>query len=498
MKYTILFSLLIVLFTYVSSSAQIEYPKRELRGAWMATVKNIDWPSSNTETSGEQIAEMVKMMKNLKAAGINTVIFQVRTECDALYNSPYEPWSYWLTGKQGRAPKPYFDPLAFAVSEAHRLGMELHAWFNPYRAVRKVRDYAPAANHVSVTHPDWIITSGTGEILNPGIPAVRHYIAKIIGDVVRRYDVDGIHFDDYFYPYTPLSNQDSLTYLKYRGSFTNIDDWRRNNINQMVAEVYDTINAVNPRVKFGISPFGIVENKYAGTDGFESYYKIYCDPLNWLEHKTVDYITPQIYWAIGFKKADYAKLLPWWATVTNGRQLYIGLFSSKMAASDYKGDPDMIERQMRMNRSTPNVSGEVFFSAKSISNDYSNLADSLKYSLYKYPALIPTMPWKDSVPPLPPANLEITSDSAGTQLEWEKPAAASDGDTASQYVIYRFMRGDIEDINNPENIIAVIGGDNHGFLDTTEISGITYEYKVSALDKLSNESKDNPSIVHLK
>ena len=464
----------------------------------MATVKNIDWPASNTETSGEQIAEMVKMMKDLKAAGINTVIFQVRTECDALYDSPYEPWSYWLTGKQGRAPEPYYDPLAFAVSEAHKLGMELHAWFNPYRAVRKIGDYEQAANHVSVTHPDWIITSGTGQILNPGIPAVRHYIAKIIGDVVRRYDVDGIHFDDYFYPYTPLTNQDSLTYLKYKGSFTNIDDWRRNNINQMVAEVYDTINTVNPHVKFGISPFGIVENKYAGTNGFESYKKIYCDPLNWLEHKTVDYITPQIYWEIGFDKADYAKLLPWWSTVTNGRQLYIGLFSSKMAASDYKGDRDMIEKQMRMNRKTPNVRGEVFFSAKSISNEYSNLADTLKYGFYKYPALIPTMPWKDNVPPLPPTDLKITIDSAGTHLYWNKPAAAADGDTAYEYVIYRIMGGSGEYINNPENILAIISGGDNNYVDTSAIEGISYEYIVSSLDRLHNESKNNPAAVKLR
>jgi uncharacterized lipoprotein YddW (UPF0748 family) len=491
-----IFTFILLLTFSLSIKAQSQYPKRELRGAWIATVENIDWPRSNTETSGEQIKELVDIIDSLKLAGINAVYFQVRTECDALYKSSYEPWSYYLTGQQGKVPDPYYDPLAFAISEAHSKGMELHAWFNPYRAVRKVGDYPIADNHVTKTHPDWILDFGTYKMLNPGIPAVRHYIAKIVADVVRRYNVDGIHFDDYFYPYVPhITNQDSAAFAEYGGNFTNVDDWRRNNINQMIAEVHDTIEAINSDVKFGVSPFGIVENKYAGTDGFESYNKIYCDPLNWIKNKTVDYVAPQLYWEIGNKAADYAKLLPWWASVIDGRQLYIGIFSSKLAARDYKGLKTELEDEINLNSITPNVSGTIFFSAKSITQNYSGLADTLENSLFKYPALVPAMPWKDSVPPLAPQNLVLTQDSSGVTLNWEKPPQASDGDYASQYIIYRFAPSDVVDFDNAKNIIFITPGDQTTFKDTRIKKHTEYTYVVSSLDKMKNESEGNASAV---
>ena len=469
---------------------QYVYPKRELRGAWIATVANIDWPTSKYETPGRQIRELVNIFDKLKAAGINTVYFQVRTECDALYKSSYEPWSYWLTGKQGQAPKPYFDPLAFAISEAHSRGMELHAWFNPYRAVKTTGEYPIAKNHVTVLHPDWILDFKTYKMLNPGIPAVRDYIAKIVADVVRRYDVDGIHFDDYFYPYTPkISNQDEATYKRYNGGIKDIDDWRRHNINQMVAEVYDTIQAINPHIKFGISPFGIVENKYAGTHGFESYKTIYCDPVTWLKDKTVDYVLPQLYWEIGNHAADFSRLLPWWSSVVDGRQLYVGSFSTKMAGTDYKGSPSELENQIRLSRQIIKVSGIVFFSSKSITDNYSHFADSLKM-YFKYPALIPAMKWKDSIPPQPPTNLKAESDSLGIKLIWNKPAIASDGDSAYKFVIYRFSSPDEIDLDDATHIIQVTNNANDSFFDR-DASGnnSSLTYVVTALDRMNNESK---------
>ncbi len=493
-KYLPVFFIFAILISQVVI-AQNKNPKREFRGAWLATVANIDWPTSKTATSGSQISELVAIFDSLKAAGINVVLFQVRTECDALYDSKYEPWSYWLTGHQGKAPDPYYDPLAFAVAEAHARGMQLQAWLNPYRAVKQVGEYDVSPTHVSNLHPNWILDFSKYKMLNPGIPDVTNYIARIVGDIVRRYDVDGIHFDDYFYPYTPkISNQDSLTFKEYGGAFTNVDDWRRNNINKMVEAVYDTINSINPRVEFGISPFGIVENKYTGTNGFESYKILYCDPLTWLKDKTVDYITPQLYWEIGHKAAPYEKLLPWWSTILDGRQLYVGVFSSKMAAKNYKGPKDELEQQIKMNRNTSNVDGTVFFSAKSIVYNYSGLADTLKNRVFKYPALVPTMSWKDNVLPNSPKMFVAEDDSNFINLTWELPEVAKDGEIASGFVLYKFINGQKVDINQSKNIMIVLNGNILSYKDYNVEKGSNYTYVISALDRIQNESINNTQV----
>ncbi len=483
---------ILIFLTIISNNIfpQYVYPKRELRGVWIATVANIDWPTNRNESTQKQKDELISILDKLKASGINTIFFQVRTECDALYKSNYEPWSYWLTGEQGKAPSPFYDPLTFIISEAHKRGMELHAWFNPYRAVKTVGEYKIADNHISITHPDWILDFKTYKMLNPGIPAVNDYIAKIIADVVRRYDVDGIHFDDYFYPYTPkITTEDAKTFKKYKGKFKDIDDWRRNNINHMVAEVYDTIQAINPRIKFGISPFGIVENKFAYTHGFESYKTIYCDPVNWLKNKTVDYITPQLYWEIGNKAADYGSLLPWWSTVVNRRQIYVGIFSTKFAESTYKGSSNELEQQLRLSRQIINTYGTVFFSSKSITDNYSHFADSLK-KYYKYPALIPTMSWKDTIPPLEPKNLNAKVEENSIKLEWNKPDKASDGDTALKYVIYKFDFPRQVNLEDAWHILKVQNSDETSFIDSTVgIENHEITYVVTALDRMNNESK---------
>lgn len=495
--------LILIVLMLLSSGlfAQNVPPKREFRGAWVATVANIDWPSNRNATPGEQIAELVSIMDKLKASGVNAVIFQIRTECDALYNSPIEPWSYWLTGQQGKAPEPFYDPLQFAISEAHSRGMELHAWFNPYRAVKTIGDYTAAPNHVSQMHPDWLLSFKGYKMLDPGLPEVKNFVLSIVSDVLRRYDVDGIHFDDYFYPYGPkVANEDSVTFAKYKGSFTNIDDWRRNNINDLMAKIYDTVKVVKPRVKFGISPFGIVENKYAGTNGFESYNILYCDPLTWINNKSLDYMNPQLYWEIGHARADYAKLLPWWASVTKNMHLYIGQFSSQMAAPNYKGKKTELEDQMRLNRTTANVQGEVFFSAKSISNNFSGFADTLKNNFYRYPALPPVMPWKETTPPLAPQNLTIKGDSTGTvTLEWTAPLAAGDGEKASYYAVYRFSDKDEINTEDPRFLLDVIPAKKTTFKDhLTPGSGLKYTYVVTALDRLYNESEKSTTTLSLK
>jgi len=490
----------LIIFLHQTTIAQNIPPKYEMRAAWVATVKNIDWPTSYEITPGEQVKEIVNQFEALRDAGINAIFFQIRTECDALYNSNYEPWSNWLTGEQGKEPDPYYDPLEFAISEAHTRGMELHAWFNPYRAVRDTSDYIPSLNHVSVKHPEWILQFGKFKMLDPGQPAVREHILNVMTDVLTRYDIDGIHFDDYFYPYTPkISNEDSLTFAKYNRGFTDIDDWRRDNINLLMAEIYKIILAVKPKVKFGISPFGIVLNEYTGTDGFNSYDILYCDPLNWIENKTIDYINPQLYWEMDHKRAPYSKLQPWWAEVTKGRHLYIGLYSSKMASEKYKGLKSELGDQIRLNRNTENVRGSVFFSAKSITNNWSGLADSMKNDWYKYPALPPKMSWKDNIPPLAPQNLFLFSDSSGVYVNWEKPEAASDGEFPYYYLVYRFDEDEEINISDPRKIIQKVLNGETIYLDKEKlIDGGEYYYVVTSVDKLHNESKPEIQGIEIK
>ncbi len=464
-----------------------QYPKREMRGVWVAVVENIDWPSSPTETSGEQISELVGLFDKLQAAGINTIFFQVRTECDAIYKSSFEPWSFWLTGKQGKAPDPFYDPLEFAIKEAHSKGMELHAWINPYRAVKDTSSYVNSKNHISKTHPEWMLQFGKLKILNPGIPEVTNYIVKIVTDIVSKYPVDGIHFDDYFYPYSPqITNEDSATFRTYKGKFTNIDDWRRNNINSMIAKVYNAINKTNPKIQFGVSPFGIVENKYANTRGFNSYDKIYCDPLTWIKEKTVDYIIPQLYWEIGNKYADFKKLLPWWASIKDERQIYAGLSSIKMTSPDWNGSPSELYDEIRMTRQSQNVDGIVFYRAKSIAENYSGLTDTLKNSFFKYPAFVPVMKWKNFSNPPAPSNLIVEGNDSSRILKWSKPIKES----VFNYVIYRFTDGEKIDLNNPENILKIIVN-NASFIDNKLIENRhKLTYVVTSLTNEQMESID--------
>lgn len=485
---------ILILITYNFSFSQSTNPKREFRGAWIATVANIDWPKNRTSTSGQKISELVQIFDKLKEANINAVFFQVRTECDALYKSNYEPWSYWLTNEQGQEPNPFFDPLEFAISEAHSRGMELHAWFNPYRVTSDTGAYQRFYKHISKTKPEWILSFGKYTMLDPGNPEVQEYIINVIVDVLTRYDVDGIHFDDYFYPYSPkVSNEDSLTFIKYNRGFTNIDDWRRDNINSLMKRIYQIIKAYKPYVKFGISPFGIVENKYAGTEGFNSYHIIYCDPLTWIREKYVDYITPQLYWEMDHPKAAYKKLLPWWASVVEDRHLYIGLYSSRFQSRQYISKNFEIGNQIQMNRQYERVNGAVFFSAKSIFDNQGGLLDSLKNHLYKFPALLPTMKWIDSIPPNKIRNLSIQKDTSRIVIEWKEPEKNSQSETAFGYVVYRFVNEKI-DLNNPKNIVQILIPKKEKFIDRIDknlVGEITYI--ITALDRHQNES-DSESV----
>ena len=465
--------------------------KREFRGAWIATISRIDWPKSNG--SGQQIEELGRLLDDLKRAGINTVVFQIRPECDALYESSIEPWSYHLTGAQGVAPNPWYDPLATAVQEAHLRGMELHAWFNPYRAQKSAGSYPQAANHIMKRHPEWILSKGSYRYLDPGLPQVREYVISVFMDVARRYDIDGVHFDDYFYPYEGITSEDDASFAAYSRGFTDRGDWRRDNINLFVRQLHDSLLAVKPHIKLGISPFGIRKNSDAGTRGMESYYSIYCDPLAWITAKTIDYLTPQVYWAFAREVAPYGRLVPWWASVMDGRHLYVGqgAYNMETASAFPNGQWPASEvcRQVRFNRNTANVQGQVFYSATHVQRNVKGLTDSLRNDLYAWPALHPVMAWKEQTPPLPPQQLQYVQSHPGgpAQLVWEPSWEPAGGDTAVRFALYRFKADSGEaDLSDARNLVAVTG--RHAAAPAPPAESGAWLFTVTALDRNANES----------
>ena len=493
MKKLLQYFIPVLLFTLNNLSAQTLPPKREFRGAWIATVINLDWPTSPGLDAGTQRGELIRLLDELQAAGVNAVMFQVRSECDAMYASTIEPWSYWLTGGQGRPPSPFYDPLQFAVQEAHKRGMELHAWFNPYRSVREVGGYTNASNHVSVVHPDWIIRNANLKVLDPGLPQVRSYVTSVIMDVVNRYDVDGVHFDDYFYSYPPnqITTEDNATFANYSRGFTNRGDWRRDNVNLLVKMIHDSIQVVKPFVKFGISPFGIWKNNVpTGIVGLDAYNAIYCDAVAWLQQKTIDYLTPQLYWPFGGGQ-DYGKLMPWWASQINDRHLYPGQAAYRVTA----WNANEIPRQIRLNRNTLGTFGSVFFRALNFRENPKGMTDSLKTNLYRYPALSPVMAWKERVPPNAPRNLRYERIAGAAGLRWDAPAKAADGDTAFRYVVYRLNSPVVQqnDLDDPSKIAAIVG--LNFIFPKTPASNTPVYYAVTALDRNSNESLPTTAIM---
>ncbi len=487
--------ILLILQT-ITIYAQVSSPKREFRGTWIASVANIDWPSSPglpLETVKKQLTDMLDA---LKSANINAAFFQVRPECDALYKSTIEPWSYWLTGTQGSAPAADFDPLKFAVEEAHKRGIELHAWLNPYRARYAGASYTRASNHITNTRPDWILKFGNLYILNPGLPDVRNYNVSVVVDIITRYDVDGIHFDDYFYPYPPdqITTQDAATFTAYSRGFTNLGDWRRDNVNIQMKAISDTIKALNPNVKFGISPFGIWKNGVpSGITGMDAFSAIYADPMAWLKQKTVDYLIPQLYWRIGGSQ-DYNKLMPWWADSSNhyGRHFYSGNIYGSYSTAE-------LPNQLKANRNNSKASGMVLFSAKHIPANSLTFTDSLKSKYFKNPAIVPGMSWKDQVKPNAPSNLKFAkmNNSRGEGLTWNAPAKASDGETAFMYAVYKFSTPTVlqSDIDNSANLNNIVGTTSTP-LKTDDISKPMY-FAVSSLDRNHNESNIS-EIIHVQ
>ncbi len=400
--------------------------RREFRGAWVTSVWNIDWPSKAGLSVAQQKEELVNITKRLQELNFNALVLQVRPEGDALYASDLEPWSVWLTGDQGKAPNPFYDPLEFAIAECHKRNIELHAWFNPYRAQTSVNKGSSVKPHIAATNPDVVYRWGNQLWMDPGSKVVQDRTYNVIMDVLKRYDVDGIHLDDYFYPY-PISGQsfpDNRTYAAYRGSggTLSLKDWRRENVNQMVLRLSQGIKATKPYVKFGISPFGIYRpGQPPGIVGLDAYDVLYADAKKWLELGWVDYMSPQLYWRIEQTQQSYPVLLKWWTSINpQRRHIYTGNNVARLDGKAWKDEE--IDKQVRISRSLEsNLSlGNIFFSVSSITENREGIADRLKSSLYNQPALIPTMTWRGAIPPSPPTNVRFVP----PRLNWDQASSA--------------------------------------------------------------------------
>ncbi|HWD91885.1 MAG TPA: family 10 glycosylhydrolase [Verrucomicrobiae bacterium] len=391
---------------YQASAAVPPPIEREFRGVWVATVANIDWPSKPGLSTAQQKAELISILNHAAQLKLNAIVFQVRPACDAMYDSKIEPWSEYLTGTMGKAPEPFYDPLSFAIEEAHRRGMELHAWFNPYRALHKSHTGNISREHISKTHPELVRSYGDYLWLDPGEREVQDYSLRVILDVVKRYDIDGVQFDDYFYPDPTGVNRDfpdEASWKKYgAGGKLSRGDWRRENVNTFIHRAYTSIKAAKPWVKFGVSPFGIWRpGNPAQITGSDAYTKLYADSRKWLEEGWVDYFSPQLYWRIEQREQSFPVLLNWWEQQNaKHRHLWPGISAAYALSQQWSAQE--IPDQIRLERKQAEAGGYIFYNASSLlanSARAEELQHVLTTDLNRQPALVPASPWLTGVAP---------------------------------------------------------------------------------------------------
>ncbi len=479
--------LLLALTLTLTASAQ---RKREFRGAWIQCV--------NGQFQGIGTAQMQQTLRyqldELRKDGVNAIIFQVRPECDALYESKIEPWSRFLTGQQGRAPQPYWDPLQWMVDECHKRGMELHAWINPYRAKTKNTNEL-ATSHIVVRKPQNCFDYDGQVILNPGIPENQDYICSVVRDIVTRYDIDGLHIDDYFYPYPATGWQipDNAQYQDYGKKFKDIADWRRHNVNQFVKLLYQTVHNAKPWVKVGISPFGIYRNKKnapngSNTNGLQNYDDLYADVLLWINKGWLDYCVPQLYWEIGHKAADYDTLIRWWNVYAYKRPLYIGEDIERTVKAADPQNPLQSQQAAKhsLYSQMNNVQGTVLWYAKAAVDNPGNYGTMLRNVYWKHPALMPKMTFIDGRAPKKPRKLEALWVDGDYVLFWTAPGGKTWKSKAEKYVVYRFAKDERINTANPTKIVTVTADT---FYRLPYVDGSQeYVYVVTALDRMQNES----------
>jgi len=472
-----------------------------MRAVWVATVNNIDWPSKPGLTSAQQQAEICELLDRQKHNGMNTIIMQVRPCADAFYPSPTEPWSRYLGGQQGIAPNPFYDPLEYFITACHKRGMEFHAWFNPYRIKQNVNDQLVTENSFN-QHPDWGWSYGDRVYFDPGHPEVRDYLLKVVSEVVSHYDIDAVHFDDYFYPYKIEGKvlPDKETFRKYPRGFTDqqIDDWRRDNVNLIIKMLNQTIKELKPWVKFGVSPFGVWRNKKADPAGSETsagntnYDDLYADVIRWQREGWIDYTMPQLYWEIGNPSVDFKTLADWWAKHAYGRAVYIGHAVYKLD----KNSPiaawqrsDQLLRQINIVRSIPQLNGSAWYSSSQFKRDIDGFQDKLNKKEYHSPAIVPEMLWIDRTIPQKPVSLTINKVENGQTVNWNLGPGNDEMNKARFYAIYRSNRKRRLTIDKPENLIDVTGETGFFLRDNGKKRKKKFYYCVTALNRLNNESQ---------
>ena len=491
-------SLLCVFFLLLMAGgvfAQVQtgsaYPKREFRAAWIQSV-NGQFRGMPTEKLKQNL---IGQLNSLQKAGINAIIFQVRPEADALYASRLEPWSRFLTGVQGKAPEPYWDPMQFMIDECHKRGMEFHAWINPYRTKTTLKSEL-APNHVYNIHPEWFVTYGDQLYFDPALPESRRHICMVVSDIVSRYDVDAIHMDDYFYPY-PIKGKDfpdDASFARFGGGFSNKADWRRSNVNVLIKKLHETIREIKPWVKFGVSPFGIYRNESSDplgskTKGLQNYDDLYADVLLWAREGWIDYNIPQIYWHIGHPVADYETLVKWWARNTENRPLFIGqsVMNTVQNADPKNPSINQLPRKMALQRAYQTIGGSCQWPASAVVENVGKYRDALIAEYHKYPALPPVFDFIDNEAPAKVRKMKPVWTEDGYILFWTAPKYKEEMNRAVQYVVYRFNDKEKVNIDDPSHIVAIT---RDNFYKLPYEDGKTkYRYVVTALDRLHNESK---------
>ena len=497
--------LLFLLACTIQALAQ-QPPKREFRGTWIHTVGNREYQKMTTD---EMKQHYINLLDKFEAAGINAVIFQIRPQADAFYITDLEPWSRFITGVQGQAPNPLWDPLEFMVEECHNRSMELHVWLNPYRVTSNDKEVL-SKDHLYYKKPYLFLKYGPQIYFDPGHTESREHTVKVIADVVNRYDIDAVHFDDYFYPYRIKYEEfpDEESFLKYHeadgfGRYEK-NEWRRNNVNILVQELNDTIKKIKPWVKFGISPFGVWRNKSADPIGSETqagqtnYDDLFADIKLWVEKGWIDYNVPQLYWEIGHPLADYTPLIKWWSENNFGSQLYIGQNVSRTINAVPQGSKDkkgvsQLHEKMRMVREDPKVHGNVWWSGYSLANNPNGIADSLANSYQHYPALVPQYKHIDSIPPAPVRNFSGYKTNKGIQLTWQAIPTGNEMDKAAYFCIYRFDVNEPVNLNDATKMLKVVRKPHYIVPNSTNSKN--YKYVVTALDRLHNESQASKAII---
>jgi uncharacterized lipoprotein YddW (UPF0748 family) len=507
-SFLVLITITLLSFWNGNAQAKLSNPKNEFRAVWIATVVNIDWPKAGTDAVEKQKADYIEILDTYKKLNYNAVIVQIRSVGDAFYPSKLAPWSRYISGKEGQAPQPYYDSLAWMIEQAHQRGFEFHAWLNPYRATFDTKTETLSKEHDFFKHREWMIKYGeTGKekyYYNPGLPEVQSHLTAVVEEVVKNYDIDAIHFDDYFYPYKVTGKQfnDTASFKKY-GNNLSLEDWRRANVNTFVKNIYTSIKTIKPWVQFGISPFGVWRNKSVdprGSDtqaGQTNYDDLYADPIAWMEGKYIDYMLPQLYWTIDHKTASYSKLIKWWADNSTNTNVYIGNGSYKINSdSDKKWDiPTEIPNQIDLTRTYPNIQGNAYFSAKSFVNTNQDVAKLLIENQYKYPAI--PLPVPSSIKPGNERPLINSFKKEGNTNQFSFKKTQSN---QIRYIVVYSSENETElDSNDPSQIVDKIYVDANNETIKIEISkeklNILNKVAFTFIDFYGNES--SAEIVHL-